>query len=229
MPAPGTAVAEALATARRRIAETGVTPATVRVVAVTKGFGPEAVLAARQAGLDDVGENYAQELLGKVQALAGEAGVGEGTAVRWHFLGAVQRNKVPQLAPVVWCWQGLSRLAEGEAIARRRPDAAVLVEVELTGVPGRNGCAPGDVPALVEGLRRLELDVRGLMTVAPQDPEGARAAFRAVRRLADDLGLPERSMGMSDDYPLAVREGATMVRLGRALFGDRPPRRVTGS
>ena len=228
-----TAVAEALAAARRRIAEAGVTPATVRVVAVTKGFGPEAVLAARRAGLDDVGENYAQELLGKVRALAGEAGPapapGAGPAVRWHFLGAVQRNKVPQLAPVVWCWQGLSRLAEGEAIARRHPGAAVLVEVELTGVPGRNGCAPGDVPALVEGLQRLELDVRGLMTVASQDPEGAQAAFRAVRRLADDLGLPERSMGMSDDYPLAVREGATMVRLGRALFGDRPPRRVTGS
>ena len=218
-------VAEALEAARVRIAEAGATPRTVRVVAVTKGFGPDAVMAARRVGLTDVGENYAQELLGKARALA-SAGTDE--SLRWHFLGAVQRNKVPPLAPLVWCWQGLTRVAEGEAIARRRPGAAVLVEVEVTGIPGRNGCPPGDVPALVERLRRLDLDVRGLMTVAPQDPEGARVAFRTVRRLADELGLPERSMGMSDDYALAVREGATMVRLGRALFGDRPPRRVTG-
>lgn len=222
MAALAAVVTEALDGARQRIAAAGATPAAVRVVAVTKGFGPLAVAAARRAGLDDVGENYAQELLGKARAL-GEDGAG----LRWHFLGSVQRNKVPQLAPVVSCWQGIARLSEGEAIARRRPGARVLVEVELTGAPGRNGCAAGDVPALVEGLRQLDLDVGGLMTVAPQDPDRARAAFRTVRRLADDLELPERSMGMSGDYPLAVREGATMVRLGRALFGERPPRQVT--
>jgi PLP dependent protein len=234
--------------------DAGVTPSLVRVVAVTKGFGPEAVVAARRAGLDDVGENYAQELLAKYRALAGggdsdRRGGGEvrgggggvrggdegarpegegdgGSGLRWHFLGAVQRNKVPQLAPVVSCWQSVSRLAEGEAIARRRPGAEVLVEVEVTGAPGRNGCAPDHVAELVGGLRTLDLDVRGLMTVAPQDADGAQVAFRRVRRLADDLGLPERSMGMSDDYLLAVREGSTMVRLGRALFGLRPPRQV---
>lgn len=228
------------------MADAGATPSRVRVVAVTKGFGPEAVVAARRAGLEDVGENYAQELLAKYRALAGggdadrsvgaEGDGGDGRAgrhggdggagLRWHFLGAVQRNKVPQLASVVSCWQSVSRLAEGEAIARRRPGAEVLVEVEVTGAPGRNGCAPGHVAELVGGLRTLDLDVRGLMTVAPQDAGGAQAAFRSVRRLADDLGLPERSMGMSDDYLLAVREGSTMVRLGRALFGLRPPRQV---
>jgi uncharacterized pyridoxal phosphate-containing UPF0001 family protein len=226
-------VGEALASARSRIADAGATPSAVRVVAVTKGFGPEAVAAALGAGIDDVGENYAQELLGKHRALTGGdrraelAGHGA-TRLRWHFLGSVQRNKVAQLAPVVACWQGVARAAEGEAIARRRPGATVLVEVDLTGAPGRNGCAADEVPGLVAGLRRLDLDVRGLMTVAPRDRGAAGAAFRAVRRLADDLELPERSMGMSDDYVLAVREGSTMVRLGRALFGDRPPRRVTG-
>lgn len=203
------------------MADAGATPASVRIVAVTKGFGPEAVVAARRAGLVDVGENYAQELLAKYRALAGGGGI------RWHFLGAVQRNKVPQLAPVVSVWQGLARLAEGEAIARRRPGAAVLVEVELTGASGRNGCAPDDVPRLVADLRSLDLDVQGLMTVAPRDRGGAEAAFRTVRRLADALDLPERSMGMSDDYTVAVREGATMVRLGRVLFGDRPGRGAT--
>lgn len=224
-------VAAALATARQRIADAGATPDSVRIVAVTKGFGPEAVLAARRAGLGDAGENYAKELLAKWRSVVGDGSDGgergERGELRWHFLGAVQRNKVPQLVPVVSVWQGIARLAEGEAIARRRPGATVLVEVEVTGATGRNGCVPDTVPELVAGLRRLDLDVRGLMTVAPQDRAGAVGAFRAVRRLADALELPERSMGMSDDYVLAVREGATMVRLGRALFGRRPARHAT--
>jgi PLP dependent protein len=206
--------------ARRRIVAAGGDPARVRVVAVTKGFGPDAVEAALAAGLLDVGENYAQELVAKHRALGEAAG-----SVRWHFLGAVQRNKVPALAPLVTCWQSLARLPEGAAIARRRPGSCVLVEVELTGQPGRNGCPPADVVGLVDGLRSLELEVRGLMTVAPADREAARAAFRTVRELADSLELEERSMGMTDDLEEAVAEGSTMVRLGRALFGERPARK----
>jgi pyridoxal phosphate enzyme (YggS family) len=204
---------------RGRIADAGGRPDAVRVVAVTKGFGPGAVRAALRAGLADVGENYAQELLSKNESLGADA-----SGVRWHFLGAVQRNKVAALAPVVTCWQGVARAVEAEAIARRRPGATVLVEVETTGAPGRNGCPPADVPGLVAELRALDLDVRGLMTVAPPDAAGARRAFRAVRALADRLGLEELSMGMSDDLELAVAEGSTMVRVGRALFGERPPR-----
>jgi uncharacterized pyridoxal phosphate-containing UPF0001 family protein len=206
--------------ARLRIAAAGGDPEAVRIVAVTKGFGPDAVVTALAAGLLDIGENYAQELLAKHAALAAAGPVPEGP--RWHFLGRVQRNKVVQLAPVVACWQSVSREVEGEAITRRAPGAAVLIEVEATGAPGRNGAQPEEVPALVARLRSLGLDVRGLMTVAPQGP-GRRAVFAAVRRLADDLGLPERSMGMSDDLETAVAEGSTMVRLGRALFGGRPP------
>ena len=240
-------VAAALERVRQRIADAGGDPAAVRVVAVTKGFGAEAVRAALGAGIADVGENYAQELLSKVEAVrsagigaaADKTGAGSGGArvqgggaelgVRWHFLGAVQRNKVATLAPVVSCWQGVARAVEGEAIARRRPGAIVLVEVDTTAASGRNGCPPEAVPGLVTELRAAQLDVRGLMTVAPTDPEGARLAFRTVRALADDLGLSERSMGMSDDLELAVAEGSTMVRVGRALFGDRPPRRVTAT
>jgi hypothetical protein len=218
-------VTSRLAALHERIASAGGDPATVRVVAVTKGFGPESVADALAAGLHDIGENYAQELASKAAAVEGMLAPGE--SVRWHFLGAVQRNKVRSIAPIVACWQGVARAVEGEEIARRRPGVEVLVEVEGTGAATRHGCPPEDVAALVGELRSLDLDVRGLMTVAPPDEAGARRVFRTVRRLADELGLPERSMGMSDDLELAVREGATSVRIGRALFGDRPAK-VTG-
>lgn len=225
-------VATALARVRTRIEAAGGDPDSVRVVAVTKGFGPEAVLAALDAGLGDVGENYAQELLTKrraVEDLCGASGSLDSPEVRWHFLGAIQRNKVPGLAEAVACWQSVARRVEGEAIARRRPGAVVLAEVETTGAAGRNGCRPDEVPGLVADLRACGLDVQGLMTVAPRDPDAARHAFRLVRGLADDLGLPERSMGMSDDLEAAVAEGSTMVRVGRSLFGERPGRRATAT
>jgi uncharacterized pyridoxal phosphate-containing UPF0001 family protein len=184
----------------------------VRVIAVTKTFGPEAVVAAREAGLADVGENYAAELVDKAPGP-------EGT--RWHFLGAIQRNKVRTLAPLVDLWQSVSRAAEGERIVQFAPGAALLVQVEASGLPGRNGCDPDQVPLLVADLQSLGLEVRGLMTVAPPEPAGAQAAFATVARLADQLGLPERSMGMTDDLEAAVAAGSTMVRIGRALFGAR--------
>jgi pyridoxal phosphate enzyme (YggS family) len=205
-------VSARLAVIRQRIAQAGGDPDAVRVVAVTKGFGPEAVAAARAVGLTDIGENYSQELLGKAPGPPGTS---------WHFLGAVQRNKVPALAPVVALWQSVARLAEGERIARYAPGAGVLVQVDCTGQPGRNGCGVNEAPALVEALAQCDLQVRGLMTVAPPEPAEAERAFGVVGRLADALDLPERSMGMSDDLELAVAAGSTMVRIGRALFGER--------
>jgi PLP dependent protein len=180
------------------------------VVGVTKGFGPDAVQAARGAGLRDLGENYAAELLAKAAADEGDDGV------VWHFLGAVQRNKVAQLAPLVGVWQSVARESEGVRIARFAPGARVLVQVDTTGLPGRNGCAPSEVDALVPRLAGLGLDVRGLMTVAAPGASAAREAFESLGRMADRLGLEERSMGMSDDLEAAVR-------IGRALFGARPP------
>ncbi len=214
-------VAERLHSVRLRIAQAGGDPTAIRVVAVTKGFGPEAVVAARAAGLQDIGENYASELVDKAAAL----GDTSSAPTRWHFLGAIQRNKVARLAPIVGVWQSVSRVEEGARIARFAPGATVLVEVETTGLSGRNGCPPDDVRTLVPRLRDTGLDVRGLMTVAAPGPEAAASAFEAVRSLADELGLEERSMGMTDDLEVAVRAGTTMVRIGRALFGERPAKR----
>ncbi len=187
------------------------------MVAVTKGFGPRAVHAARQAGLTDLGENYAGELVRKAAADLDDP------EVVWHFLGAVQRNKVAQLAPLVGVWQSVARAAEGERIARFAPGARVLVQVETTGLAGRNGCSPAEAGELVTRLGDLGLDVRGLMTVAAPAEAAAKEAFVTLGRLADRLGLEERSMGMTDDLEAAVAAGSTMVRIGRALFGARPP------
>ncbi len=208
---------------RQRIADAGGDPDRVRVVGVTKGFGPETARAASEAGLSDLGENYAAELVAKAAALP-PAGTGGPT---WHFLGTVQRNKVADLAPVVGVWQSVARPAEGERIARFSPSAHVLVQVDTTGLPGRNGCPPSDAGALVAHLRQVGLDVRGLMTVAAPGEAAATGAFETVRQLADELGLEERSMGMTDDFEIAVAAGSTMVRVGRALFGERPPASAT--
>jgi uncharacterized pyridoxal phosphate-containing UPF0001 family protein len=210
----GAVVAARLAEVRQRIVRAGGDPDVVRVLAVTKGFGPDAVDAARSAGLTAVGENYAAELAQKAPGPPG---------TQWHYLGAIQRNKVPLLAPLVDVWQSVSRQAEGERIAHFAPGATVLVQVDCTDLPGRGGCTPAAVPGLVDALRSLALSVVGLMTVAPQG-EGAAAAFHQVAELADTLSLPERSMGMTDDLEAAVAAGSTMVRIGRALFGDRPSR-----
>ena len=195
---------------------------------MTKGFGADAVDAALGAGLHDIGENYAGELVEKARLVTPPKHPAADPV--WHFLGTVQRNKVAELAPVVGVWQSVARVVEGERIARFAPGAAVMVQVDTTGLPGRNGCEPDEVGSVVQGLRALDLDVVGLMTVAAPGPaETARVSFESVARLADDLGLPERSMGMSDDLEAAVAAGTTMVRIGRALFGERPPRLAKGA
>jgi pyridoxal phosphate enzyme (YggS family) len=203
-------VSERLAELRARIAAAGGSPDDVTVVAVTKGRGPDAVAAAMAAGLGDVGENYADDLAEKAASF---------DQCRWHFLGHVQRNKVRHIAAAVHLWQGVDRLAAGREIARRAPGAGVLVQVNLSGEPTKNGCTFEDAPALVEGLGDLGLDVRGLMAVGPLGPpEQARPGFRQLSAVADKLGLAERSMGMTDDIEVAVQEGSTMVRVGRGLF-----------
>ena len=210
-------VAERLALVRERIASAGARPDDVRVVAVTKGQGPDAVEAAVAAGLFDLGENYAQELVAKHEAAGGPA-----ADRRWHFLGHVQRNKVRLCAPVVALWQAVDGVAAGREIAKRAPGAAVLVQVDVSGETQKHGCRPEDVPSLVDDLAALGLDVRGLMAVGPTGrPEDARPGFRRLVAMAERLGLAERSIGMSDDLEVAVSEGATMVRVGRALFGPR--------
>lgn len=202
---------------RRRIEAAGGDPAAITVVAVTKGFGSDAVSAAVDAGLADIGENYAQELLAKADAIDAPP--------TWHFVGRLQRNKVRGLAPHIGLWQSVDRPVLGTEIARRAPGAAVLAQVDITGEPNKGGCPPEEVEGLVDSLRADGLDVRGLMAVgAIGSAEAIRPGFRLVRELADRLGLTVRSMGMSGDLEVAVQEGATMVRVGTALFGPRNPR-----
>ncbi|HEX6476167.1 MAG TPA: YggS family pyridoxal phosphate-dependent enzyme [Acidimicrobiales bacterium] len=204
----------------RRIAEAGGDPARVTIVGVTKTFGPEVVRSAVAAGLCDLGENYAAELVAKATAAAAE-----GLTPRWHFIGAVQRNKVRSVAPYVHLWHGVTRAAEGVEIARWSPGAAVLVQVDISGEATKNGVPPDEAAALVDRLRELDLDVRGLMGIAAQGAtESARGGFRLLAGLARQLELVELSMGMTDDVEVAVQEGATIVRVGRALFGPRPSR-----
>ncbi|HET6810547.1 MAG TPA: YggS family pyridoxal phosphate enzyme [Acidimicrobiales bacterium] len=210
-------MAAALDAVRRRIASATDRPDRVRVVAVTKGHGAEAVRSAVAAGLPDIGENYAQELLAKAAQLP------SGCAPRWHFLGAVQRNKVADLAPLVAVWQSVDRVEEARRIASLRPGAEILVEVALFSGPGRGGVSPRATAGLVEEARSLGLAVGGLMAVGPPGPpEEARPGFRWLAGEARRLGLGEVSMGMTADLEVAVEEGSTMVRVGTALFGPRP-------
>jgi pyridoxal phosphate enzyme (YggS family) len=220
LPLDAGAVGRRLAQVHERIADAGGDPAEITVVAVTKGFGSEAADVALAVGLEHLGENYAQELLGKATALAADP------RPHWHFIGRLQRNKVRLVAPFVTLWQSVDRLSLAREISERAPGAPILVQVALTDDPGRGGCPPGFVPAVVDGARDLGLEVAGLMAVAPLgSPDDARAGFRRVRTLADGLGLRQRSMGMTGDLEAAVAEGTTMVRIGVGLFGERPPSR----
>jgi PLP dependent protein len=177
------------------------------------------VQAAVAAGLHDVGENYAQELMAKAPAAPAQA--------RWHFLGPVQRNKVKGLAPLVHTWHAIDRPAAAEAVAAADPGSEVLIQVNLTGSAARAGCRPEDVDDVVAFGQKLPLDVSGLMTIGPAgDLDGTRDCFRWLAAKARQLGLRELSMGMSDDFEVAVAEGATTLRLGRVIFGPRPERKM---
>jgi PLP dependent protein len=197
----------------------------VRVVAVTKTYGPDAPMAAWRAGLCDVGENRVQEAVAKMGLV--EAGL------RWHLIGHLQRNKVKQLDGfrLVHSMDS-ARLADTLAAygtARGRP-LEVLMQVNVSGEGTKGGYVPASVEPEGERLHGLPgLIVRGVMTMAPFDApvETLRAVFAGARRCAELLrvaGHPatELSMGMSGDYEIAVEEGATLVRLGTVLFGARP-------
>jgi pyridoxal phosphate enzyme (YggS family) len=199
---------------RRRIEVTGTDPASVRLVAVTKTFDADAVRAAYALGLRHFGENYVDELCEKHEALHRED-------VRWHFLGALQSNKIARAARCADVLSGVSRTRELEKISSLSPGAAIDVQVDFTGEAQRNGAPPEEVEGLVLRARELNLKVRGLMVVAPPGEERTRAAFAATVSLADHLGVKERSMGMSEDLEIALEQGTTELRLGRALFGPR--------
>jgi pyridoxal phosphate enzyme (YggS family) len=214
-------VADNLAAVRERIATAaraaGREPAEITLVAVTKTVPAAIVAEALDAGACDVGENRAQELLGKAPELATHR-----PPPRWHFIGRLQRNKVHALAPYVARWQSVDRAELAAEIARHAPGAAVLVQVNVAGEAQKGGCAPDAAPGLVARCREFGLAVDGLMTVPPLAGDPG-PFFAQLRRMTDDLGLSICSMGMSGDFERAVAAGATMVRVGSAVFGERPP------
>ena len=215
-------VATRVAELRDRISRAG--GIGVGIVAVTKTFGIDAWNDAKFAGCEAVGENYAQEIVQK----ADEVALADRLPV--HFIGQLQSNKIKQLAGIVDVWQSVDRLALLTEIAKRSPrsGAEVLIQVNATGEDGKGGCAPDEVGELVHSALDLGLSVMGLMTVGPtqQDPVMTRSAFRLLRTLVDEHELRHCSMGMTGDLEIAIEEGSTMVRVGSALFGNRPsPRR----
>jgi pyridoxal phosphate enzyme (YggS family) len=197
-------------------------PAGVGLVAVSKSHPSEAIREAFAAGQRDFGENYVQEWREKSDDLSDLPGL------VWHFVGSLQTNKVKYLAARVGLIHTVDREELGREIARRWEKAGararVLVEVNLGGEASKGGCAAGQVEALVEALRGLPaLDVAGLTAIPPPEAD-PRPHFVALRALRDRLGLRELSMGMSGDYRVAIEEGATLVRIGTAIFGERRPR-----
>ena len=187
----------------------------VAIIAVTKTFGHDAIRAAVAAQCDAVGENYAQEVLAKVE----ESPIG----LPIHFIGAIQSNKVRQLAPYISLWQGVDRESVISELGKRAPGAEILLQVNTTHEDTKSGVSPQDVESLLAAGVKAGLVVRGLMTIGPTSGNvgDAEKAFLSLRTLADSLHLPECSMGMSDDYRVAVECGSTMIRIGSRLFGPR--------
>ena len=204
----------------------------VLLVAVSKGVDPTQVLAAAVTGVTDFGENRVQEALPKITHLRPQVP----GAVRWHLVGHLQRNKARQAVELFEVIHSVDSVALAIALDQRARQAGriceVLVQVNVASEAQKFGMAPDAVPAMLQSLSALSgIRVVGLMTMAPQadHPEVARPVFRRLRELRDEAArgglapaLAHLSMGMSEDFEVAVEEGATMVRIGRAIFGPRP-------
>lgn len=221
-------VAEQLARVRARVeaacARVGRPIDGVTLLAVSKEQPVERMREALAAGHTLFAESYAQELERKARELGGSGAV-------FHFIGHLQRNKAARVLEVSALVHTVDRLALAEDLARRQREGArrvpVLLEVNVGGELTKSGVSPSELPRLLGACVELGLMVRGLMAIPPpcERPEDARPFFSSLRRLRDELGgaeaLPELSMGMSSDFEVAIEEGATIVRVGTAIFGDR--------
>jgi PLP dependent protein len=209
-----------LAEVRGRIAAAcaaaGRDPSEITLVAVSKTMAPEACREAVAAGQPILGENYAQELRDKARVVQG---------ARWHYIGPLQRNKVKYVVGTAVLVHAVESLDIAQEIDKRaKTPQDILIEVNVAREPQKHGVAPEALPDLLAAIGKLpNVRVRGLMTMAPLDdnPEASRPHFRALRELAAQHGLPELSMGMTQDLEVAVEEGATLVRVGTAIFGER--------
>ncbi len=229
MTAARTAVADRLAEVRGRIADAaaraGRSTSGITLVAVSKTFDDDTVREARDAGQIDFGESRAQALRARLQAAPS-------LAARWHFVGRLQRNKVPDVVEAATIIHSVDRIVLAEAIAEEAAASMgvqrVLVQVNVGEDPDKAGFSVTDAPGAVARIRELPgISVQGLMTIPPLDAD-PRPLFARLRDLRDDLRqrFPEvvhLSMGMSGDYEVAVEEGATIVRVGSAIFGPRTP------
>jgi len=203
-----------------------------RLIAVSKTFGADRVAEAAAAGQLAFGENYLQEALAKIEALRPTT-PGLPLPLEWHFIGPLQSNKTRPVAEHFDWVHSVDRLKVAERLSAQRPDGLpplnVLVQVNIDDENSKSGVAPADAPALVRAIAQLpRLALQGLMTIPRPTVgfEAQRTAFAALRRLRDQiaatgLALPELSMGMSADLEAAIAEGATMVRVGTAIFGER--------
>ena len=210
-------IAARLAALRARI------PPGVTLVAVSKTHPPEAIREAYAAGQRHFGENYAQEWREKADALA------DLPDLRWHFVGGLQTNKVKYLAGRVHLVHAVDREELARELSRRFGQkgavARVLLEVNTGGEATKGGCAPAAAPRLAAAVRALpSVELQGLMCMPPPEDD-PRPHFRLLRDLRDRLGLRELSMGMSADWEIAIAEGATIVRIGTAIFGERETRK----
>ena len=231
-------LSDRLSDIRRRLAaactRAGREPASVKLIAVSKTFEAGAVATAAGLGVADFGESYMREALDKI----GPAETLAGRQLVWHFIGPIQGNKCRALAGAFAWAHGIDRLKIAERLSELRavdqPPLEVCVQVNVSGEASKGGVTPDEAAVLCAGIARLpHLNLRGLMCIpAPaDDPEDARAAFRLLRGLRDTIRnsgsvdatqFDQLSMGMSDDFEVAIEEGATMVRIGSSLFGQRP-------
>ena len=217
-------VADGLKEIQGRIAEAcrraGRDPASVELIAVSKLQPEPLIREAYAAGHRTFGENYAQELRDKFDHLSDLSGM------RWHFIGPLQTNKAKYVARSAAVFHAVDRLEIAQELSKRRTGGPLDVLIQVWSKEAtKSGAAPEEVPALVEQVRALpQLRVVGLMAMPPleENPERARPHFRAVRELAAKVGLSQLSMGTTSDFEVAIEEGATMVRVGTAIFGERP-------
>jgi pyridoxal phosphate enzyme (YggS family) len=210
-------VEQRVAQAAQRV---GRSPEEITIVAVTKGLTAQAVEAALEAGIRHIGENRVQEAREKKARLSTLQ-----MCPTWHMVGHLQTNKVKTAVEIFDIIHSIDSLRLAEALSgRTRNTIPVLLQVNISREEPKSGFPEAEVPTAVEKIALLpRLEVKGLMTIAPlvRDPEEVRPVFRRLRELGDSLRMKHLSMGMSDDFEVAVEEGATMVRIGRAIFGKR--------
>jgi pyridoxal phosphate enzyme (YggS family) len=217
-------LAERLARVRQRISDacerSGRSPDEITLIAVTKGFPASAVLEAVDAGITDIGENRLQEAQEKRAELGDFP-----PQITTHMLGHLQTNKVKAVTGLFDIIHSVDSLHLAEAISRRAQHPfPIFLEVNVAAESSKFGLSMAGLPDAYRTISKLpNLDVRGLMTIAPivDDPDEVRPIFRSLRESAQDLALGELSMGMTNDFEVAIEEGATHVRIGRALFGER--------